>query len=302
MKSTVSSSISPSNCIASGASRDSVLWLTNPAARKAWSSESTRTEYTGCTPASETDSTVAKYHPLDTRGAITRRTSPGGDAGHDLGAAPLPVVDTVEAVLLEPLLVSAPGPALGPDVLRQERDAVGVVGGERGRDAIEDPRELLLLRAPEPHVALEEPGVVPVADHQLDLTAGVLGPAAHDAELEEQVLHVTGQLRAPRGVRDLDRVLAEVRHTPVALEQRLEEGALHLGLRPPHELGDALLRALATGQLGERAGRPPGDVLDVELVQRPARRQGVGATRSACRRLRRRTHRPRHRRTCGRCC
>ncbi len=75
MKSTVSSSISPSSCIASGASRDSVLWLTKPAARKAWSSESTRMEYTGCTPASVTDSTVAKYQPLATSGAMTCFTS-----------------------------------------------------------------------------------------------------------------------------------------------------------------------------------------------------------------------------------
>ena len=52
LKSTVSSSMSRSISIASGSSRDSVLWLTKPFVMNEWSSVSTRMLNTGCTPAS----------------------------------------------------------------------------------------------------------------------------------------------------------------------------------------------------------------------------------------------------------
>ena len=51
--------MSRSISIASGSSRDSVLWLTNPLVMNAWSSVSTRTLYTGRTPASVTSATSA---------------------------------------------------------------------------------------------------------------------------------------------------------------------------------------------------------------------------------------------------
>ena len=55
----MSSSMSRSISIASGSSRDSVLWLTNPLVMNEWSSVSTRTLNTGCTPAGVTPITSA---------------------------------------------------------------------------------------------------------------------------------------------------------------------------------------------------------------------------------------------------
>ena len=59
VKSTVSASMSRNISVARRARRASVLWLTKPFVRKEWSSLSTFSEKTGCTPASVTDSTSA---------------------------------------------------------------------------------------------------------------------------------------------------------------------------------------------------------------------------------------------------
>ena len=44
----------------------------------------------------------------------------------------------------------------------------------------------------------EQASVAAVADHELDLAVRVLGPAADHAELEQEVLDVSGELLAPR--------------------------------------------------------------------------------------------------------
>ena len=125
-----------------------------------------------------------------------------------------------------------------------------------------------------PTSTCEQVGVSAVADHELDLTVRVLGPARDHAELQQQVLHVARELLAARGVGDLHGVLAEVRHAAVTLEEGLEERLFHVESRVPDEVGNVLVGALCSGQRSKRTPRPPTRVLDIELVQRLARGQG----------------------------
>ena len=63
-----------------------------------------------------------------------------------------------------------------------------------GRDRGQVPLQLELLRAKEADIDREQRRIAAVGDDDLDLAA--LGPAeaADDAELEEQALHIPGQL------------------------------------------------------------------------------------------------------------
>ena len=103
---------------------------------------------------------------------------------------------------------------------------------------------------------------------------GVLGPPADDPELEQQVLHVACELLAAGGVRDLDGVLAEVRQR--SRRPRTAPGGTPASRRGRacHTNSGTRLSALfapvsAARALCAHARR----VLDVELVQRLARRQ-----------------------------
>jgi hypothetical protein len=61
-----------------------------------------------------------------------------------------------------------------------------------------------LLPAEEADLAVEESRIPPVRDHNLELAVGVTADPADDAELEQEELHVSRELRAVGGVGDLD--------------------------------------------------------------------------------------------------
>ena len=198
------------------------------------------------------------------------------DVGEDLVAPPLPVGDAVEAVLLEPLLVDAAGAALGPHVLGQERDAVDVVGRRATPGARRGSASSFSCLAPQnPTLRANS-----LASRRLPMTS-LISPLAYSARRQTtpNSSRRSCTSRASCSLRveyaDLDRVLAEVRHAPVALEQRLEERLLHVEPATATRTRGCASRR-SSRPMSSASGAAPTtrvDVLDVELVQRLARRQ-----------------------------
>ena len=161
---------------------------------------------------------------------------------------------------------------------------------EAAGQRVEDLLELLLLGAPEPDVAREQLGVAAVADDELDLAVGVLGASADHAELEQQLLHVAGELLAARRVRDLDRVLA--RGTTRSRRPRTAPAGTPASRRPAprHTNSGTRLSALF---LPDRA-RPADSPTSARCPGRRARAAScptaaLASRRSACPRRPRRT-------------
>src|SRR5205807_9066316 len=155
------------------------------------------------------------------------------------GAAALPALDPVDVVPVEPLRI-----ALRADVVRDVRDVVAAERTARLRHGLEGSLELPLLGAEEPDAAGEEARVAAVADHDLDLALLVATETADDAELEQELLHVTREPLAIRRVGDLDAVTRQQRRRAVSGEERAEELALERKRSAPDKTGHLLL---ATG-------------------------------------------------------
>ena len=195
----------------------------------------------------------------------------GLTAGLDVVAKCRPPFVAVEVVLGEPLTATARRGRT--QVLGDEGNPVlgyAASGFQRAQDGFQFPA----LRPPEPDLGSEPLEVRPSTDVDLDLTRLVSGESRHDAEFEEELLHLLGEELAPGRVRDLCDRSTEPRAGSIPFEESLEEGPLHLGLRRPHKGGHPLGGAAQPLELCEGRGGEQRQVLNVQLVEIPARRKG----------------------------
>ena len=93
----------------------------------------------------------------------------------------------------------------------------------------------------------------------------------HDAELQQQLLHVAGQTQAVGGVVDPQRVALVADDAAVALEQRHEKRLLQAGCALPHQFRHPLRGGPHADLVGQHAAAKVGEVVHVELVQQPPR-------------------------------
>ncbi len=133
---------------------------------------------------------------------------------HLAAPATVPALHRRDVVLLQPLPVVAARATLGPQVLGEERHSIVRARGRRAGKRRDERLELVLLRAPEPDPVSEARRISPVADDHLDLAVLVAALPRDHAELEQEPLHIAGELCAARGVRHLHRVAPRSEQDP----------------------------------------------------------------------------------------
>ena len=127
------------------------------------------------------------------------------DAREQRSPIAFPPLDPIDVVLRQPEPVLASERALGPDVVGQERHMVGAQSAALEWHGCQFAIELRLLPAQKPDVPGEQPGISPVGDDDLDLTARIAAEARNDSELQQELLHASRELIAAGRIGDLNR-------------------------------------------------------------------------------------------------
>jgi hypothetical protein len=122
------------------------------------------------------------------------------------------------------------------------------------RDLVELAHQLTLLHPEEADIAREPARVAPIGHDDLDLASFEVALLRYDAELEEKLLDIVGEM------------LAEDRGRAVPFVERTEECGFDCRTSAPDERGHAFVGAAESDHLVEWAGPNVCQVLDIELI------------------------------------